>query len=222
MYLRSLTLTCRVFHLWQSYRAALDRLKHDESPFHMTVRMASWAPSGDALKRISTPTCGALYQALRNSLPRSSTLGWRISPMICAPGNGTPSSVGCGLGRVSISATGSSLHRYNMSVPLTTRRSMSRRATAVPAAALKGEGGTADKSSSEESQTGGFIGEIGADGSTQGKHACLSRCQSRRHDYVPRVWRETLHQYGPAWGRYWWQNLKRPMSCLHRSISSYL
>jgi len=70
--------------------------------------------------------------------------------------------------------------------------------------------------------TTSLVNLIGADGSTQGKHACLSRCQSRRHDYVPRVWRETLHQYGPAWGRYWWQNLKRPMSCLRRNISSYL
>src|SRR5215813_13403742 len=117
MSLSSLTLTYRAFPPWQSCGVAWSRSKCDQSPFRTTVRTASWGPSGDARQPISTPMCGALYQVLRNSLPQLLMLVWRISPRICAPGNGTPSSVGCVLGRASISAIGLSLHRYNPVTP---------------------------------------------------------------------------------------------------------
>ena len=101
-----LTLTCRAFHPWQSCRVVWGGSKCDQSPFRTTVRMASWVPSGDARKRISTPTCGAPSQGLRNSLPRSSMLVWRISLRTYAPDNGRSSSAGCVIRPVSISAIG--------------------------------------------------------------------------------------------------------------------
>ena len=54
----------------------------------------------------STPTCGVLYQALHNCLPRSSRLRMAHLARTYAQDNGTPDSAGCARALVSISAIG--------------------------------------------------------------------------------------------------------------------